>query len=99
MITTNVYLNITQDDIDAGWSDNCFKCPGALAAIRVFGDNFRGMEIYNIILGDLTIRLPSNLIRFITKFDTEGDGKPEVFELQVPINCVMLPIINNIVGV
>lgn len=100
---------VTEQDILHGEERNCKFCPIALAIRRIIKRNcFNSVQpgllnLFDRETSDLyTVRLPYVAREFIGLFDTGTRyfNIPELhFELLVSDKYIMLPIINNMVGV
>ena len=82
-----VYITVTQDDIDKGSRGESCKCPVALALKRAVPHS-DGVEVceHFFVFHDAGVRwftslLPLEVVRFVEEFD--AGGKVEPFEFQM----------------
>lgn len=80
-------IKVTQEHLDAGKAEDCFRCPVALAVYDAFPDATRvlvtGMSVH-VTLGQwrYTAQLLSDVTKFICGFDTGNIMKPFEFEME-----------------
>ena len=79
-------IDVTQEDIDKGWSGISFACPVARAVKRVTGYGWRAVSVGirgNISVGGGHFNIPE-VERFVTIFD-EGFHRPRPFSFVLPV--------------
>jgi len=91
-----ITVNVTQDHIDSGEPEHECWCPLALAlsgalsrdpideSVEVFDGHVR---IRTRAGGTVAVELPKAAQSFMVAYDSEGDGSPFSFELEIP-ECV-----------
>lgn len=108
MTLMDVYINLTRHDIDIGCRRSCYTCPIAWAFSRI-NPNVKITPNVVCLLPlnksgypPCEIKLPQCARDFINGFDWSSVGntmQPQQFKVQIPVEYVMLPIINNMIGV
>ena len=73
-------IQVTQNDIDNGRSDNCKYCPVALAINRIF-PGFVAVRSLTITVGEDKFPIGIPVWKFVRKFDTGCAVQPFEFEL------------------
>lgn len=89
-MTYNLYINVTQQDINNGKQADCYKCPIALAVNRCLKPDYHAdigsYKGININYSDrnipqYAIHVNEQLLSFITDFDKGMNVEPFVFVL------------------
>lgn len=84
-------INVTQADIDAGVKQECFRCPIALAARRVFDHDVSVDDEYIIHYASTEVKadfyaLPDEARQFVQHFDHGDPVTPFSFEVSLDVD-------------
>lgn len=82
-----ITVKVTQEDIQTGAKDNCYRCPIALALNRALKKPVTCWT-YTYTIHNISYTLPSVVSRFIVGFDGGDLVKPFEFQIESPQESV-----------